>query len=346
MRSRFEFAILLRYQEIVLTQPCLYYNNLFPCTPLLAETLRPNLYICNPQVYQSLPDSPLFISHTLYNHKSLFCYNITENGINFTMVSCMMQNFLKCLITLSILHNFGCQSLRHPSHSDSSQELLETKLELVQSQLNQGFPELALTSIRPLTQEHPNNKKVLTLSGIVFLALGNNHKAKKVLKKTYHLYPETDVALNLSSAYLELGQYKDAKKLLKNHRNDTNYPFLERIYHNFGLLYEKAGQPKVAAKYYRQALSELPSYYSSLYRLALIKKNLGQIKLATRLLQKAITICKVCYEPTQHLAIINMKLGLPGKARKILSDYLKVTKISNLNRKRAQKLLNKTKSAQ
>lgn len=251
----------------------------------------------------------------------------------------MALDVSRIVVPLVLAVVVSCQTIEPAVQPEVVDEIIDTKLQLVQSQVNAGFAERALATIRPLARDNPKNKKVLMMTGIVFLALQNPKRAIQILSNAYDLFPDTDVALNYSSALLTVGKLNDARRILAKHLSDKKYLYRERLFHNLGLVYEKANKLKIAKKYYGMALEELPNHYSSLLRLGFVEYRLGEKHVAQGLFERAAGVCKVCFEPLEQLVVIAAQRKDRPEARKILGDYLKRARVTSANRKRAQDLL-------
>ncbi len=237
---------------------------------------------------------------------------------------------------------FSCQSLDWKitqKENERSEKLKQTRLALVQNQLDLGSPEKALGLVRPLLKTYPGDKDILISAGLTYLALGNNKQALKLLGKAYEVSSTTDVAVNYSSILILEGFYKKAREIVQKHLKDDDYTFKERLLHNLAFSYEKDHQFELAERYYKEALQELPMFYLSTYRLGHLYKNQNKYKHSEVFLKKAYEICQLCYEPVADLVAVYLVQKKPVKASIILRKYLHEAKLDEVDKSKAKKLL-------
>ena len=255
---------------------------------------------------------------------------------------------LKCnlIFSLFIITLFACQTIQKENHVEKREkEIFDTQKSLVVSFLNKGLPHLALKELRILVKKHPNEPDFLNLMGLTQLSLNNSEMAVKFFKRSYKAKESIPVALNLSSAYINMKLYNKAIKLLKNTQETelySNYNYPERVNHNIALAYEKNRKTKLAIKYYKTALKFNPVYYLSLMRVADLYKRQGNIKVSMKYYYKAKTSCSVCYDPIKSISQNYIALGQAQKAVPIVKTFLKNKEVSPLNRSKGTKLLRYT----
>ena len=237
----------------------------------------------------------------------------------------------------------SCLSLPSPEADDKHDaELIKTQSQLIVSYLNQGLAQRALKELRVALLNAPEVPEYNNLMGLTQLSLKNPRKAIVYLKKSHELKPRISVSLNLSSAYIQAGQYANANKLLNSVKSSpvfNRYPYPERVLHNLGLVAEKQKRAKTAIRNYRLALEENPTFYQSLLRLAKLYIKLGNGAKGRRAVEAARKACKICWEPTEILTRIHIDNGRPHLATKVIKDYLAEKNLSKDNRQRAQQLM-------
>lgn len=234
----------------------------------------------------------------------------------------------------------SCQSVwEDPAQQKRRSQLLATKLDYAQSQIDSGHPETALRTLRPLLEQHPDNTAVINLLGITHLALDNSTLAAKYFYRAYARDQKVPFGLNLSAALIALGKYRRSRTILRKLLNSTGYNLKERIYHNVALSYERESNHRRALYFYRRALQENPAYYLSSLRMARILKKLNRLSQSIQSYQKAFASCTSCYEAVHELAIIYMHQSNFTSAVNVLSRFLSGSKISGADRSQAQKLL-------
>ena len=263
------------------------------------------------------------------------------------------MNFLKfqtiMTSSLMIITLFACQTIEKDSPAEKrKKEILDTQKSLVVSFINKGMPHLALKELRVLVRKNPKEPDLLNLMGLTQLSLNNPKVAIDYFKRSYKEKESIPVALNLSSAYINLRKYKKAVFLLKKTQKTKvyqDYSYPERINHNIALAYEKSNQNKLAIKYYKQALSYNPVYYLSLMRLGELYRRNGKVKTSMKYFYRAKTSCAVCYDPIRSLSYNYIALGSPKKAIPLVKNYLKVKEISPKNKYKGNKLLKYTRKS-
>lgn len=242
------------------------------------------------------------------------------------------------LLTSLMLCSFSCQTWG-PSAAEKQNKasLIETKIQLIQHELDQGKPEVAIQMLKPLVDEEPDDPLSLNMMGLAYLALANHQKAQFYFEKAYKLSQDPAYALNLSSALISEGSYKKAREVLLEAQN-LKYMYKERIYHNFALTFEKTKQFDKAEKYYKKAVVENPSYYLSFIRLGYIYRQTKKIPQAIQAYQKAHQFCQSCFEPVQELVYLKMESKDYQVARGLIEEFLKAKNIGNAERQEAKNL--------
>jgi Tfp pilus assembly protein PilF len=253
-------------------------------------------------------------------------------------ISIIRRSQIQFLLLLSVAL-IGCVT----SGSDPDAERLSTQRAIVVNYLNRGLPLRALHELRAMLVQYPDNADLLGLNGLAHLALSNPEDATASLKRAYDLKPSLTTGLNLSSAYLESGKFREAMQLLfavrKNREEMASYSYPERVHHNLGLALERQKKPKTAEKYYRAALKQNPNFYLSLMQLAGIQSRDGKSKSAIELYRRAQQSCSSCYDPVEAQAISFIKLNQPAFGRKLVEGYLRRKDIDSESRQRGEILL-------
>ena len=221
----------------------------------------------------------------------------------------------------------------------TEEQLLDTKLMLAQNQLDIGQAPKALHTLKPVLRQYPKNHRVLTLSGLAHMAVGNSSRALRLLKAARTAHPSARTHLNLSSALISMGHTKYARAELRRALDFKDYEFVERIWHNVAVSFEKDKNYPKAVTYYRRALYEHPTYYQAMYRLGLVFKATGRLREAATQLKNSTDFCQICIEPVRELADIYMKSGQPGLAVKTISRFLARRNLKKRDRLEAKQLL-------
>ena len=233
----------------------------------------------------------------------------------------------------------SCSSLYKDKNVNNKNEIINTKIILIQSHLNKGKLQSALKLAQNIHKKHPDNHSTLRIMGIVSLALGNEQSALYFFKKSYKSKKSSSTLLNLSSLYINKGNLSLARKMLVKIIKDKKYPSPERAYHNIGYSYEVEKDYSKAIKYYKRSLATNPYYYLSAVSLAEVYKNLDKYKNAYIYAKKAKKYCPLCYKPIEILAWHHTKNKDTKKLSKIINQYLSQEDISSQNKKRGKHLL-------
>lgn len=258
------------------------------------------------------------------------------------------MGFHSLLVSWILLISFalaGCHTLAEQEADDQrKQKLLETELALVTEHINKGQFALALNSVKRLTREYPKENEVLTMTGMTYLALGNPATAEKYFRITHQKQNSAQSALNLSSALLSQGKYHPARKVLFPFLKDHSYPHLERILHNYALVFEKMEKKTKAITFYKKALEENPAYYLSSLRLGQIYKEQGQLQLSANQYEKALKYCSICYEAVERLVPHYLDEQKPHLAVETLKRFIANKNAQPNEVTRARRLLSLIKS--
>lgn len=253
-----------------------------------------------------------------------------------------------CLVFILTLLNIACQTNTTQSHQVNDLEVLDRQKSLIRNQLDEGRPEAALTLLRNLVRQHPNDASIQNLMGLTHLALKNSNRAIQHLSKSYRIEAKPGTALNLSSALMQNGEHKKAIKillgLLKSEQGQ-NYEHQERIFHNLGYANGLIGNQQKAETWLREALAENPSFFPSHLELARIYANSNRLNLAVKEYRRAIDYCQVCFEPIHALSLLYIRLNQPAEAQKILLSYSRIEDINAKDRQQAKLLLKSVMTA-
>lgn len=252
-------------------------------------------------------------------------------------------------ITFFIILLSGCQTLS-VSQEESKREtdVLNTQKSLVVSFLNKGLPEMAVKELRGLIARYPEDADFKNLMGLSQLALKNPKEAIPYLKEAYQLAPRPSFALNLSSAYIESGQYDQSVAVLmkmQKAQDFKEYPHPERVSHNLGLAAERRRHYKVAEKHYLKALSVNPSFYISLMRLGQLYEKTNKNGQALSYYQRARKVWPHGFDPVNALAMAYLAEGKKPLALKTIKAYLAKKELAPQDRVRATKLLDTARRA-
>ena len=233
----------------------------------------------------------------------------------------------------------SCQTTNQKSKED-----LKSEKGIIVSYINSGELSLALKLLNKNLAKLPRDAELNNLMGLTQLSLSNFDRAIHYFTISYKLDPKPLVKLNMSSAYLELGKYKEARNILTNlirDQSSTSYTMKERLYHNLGYSYELTNDNDKAIKMYKQAVIENPTYHMSWLQLGRVYIKLKKQNDAIEAFKKAVSFCEPCIEPTEELYMTYMHNGQVLEAKSLLKKYLGNEYISTTNKIHAQKLMNR-----
>ncbi|MBM4250488.1 MAG: tetratricopeptide repeat protein [Deltaproteobacteria bacterium] len=233
----------------------------------------------------------------------------------------------------------GCQTAGTAKEAEDA--VVESQRQIVREALDSGKPEAALSSLRYLLRQHPDDPSMHNLMGLTQLSLRNNPRAIKEFQIAYKIDKNVATGLNLSSALISSGDLSRAVKLLNQLIIDAekqNYPYRERLFHNLGFAYSKDRKFSQAETWLKRALDENPTFFLSHLELAHIYENSNRQALAIQSYQKAVDYCLICFEPVQSLASLYVRKGQTLEAQKLLIKYGKTDGINADDKSRAKSL--------
>ena len=255
----------------------------------------------------------------------------------------LFSNFSSLQILITILFLSGCATFGlHDDEEQKQAEILNTQKSLIISFLNKGLPGIAAKELRVQLKKYPDDPDFKNLMGLTQLALKNPKRAVVFFRDALRRKRQPSIALNLSSAYIESGQYQKAVRTLLDIRKSEemeDYPHPERISHNLGLAAERSKKLRRAERYYRRALNDNPRFYISIMRLGQLYDKTKRPKSARREYKKARAICGFCFDPVNAMTMNYVANGQTRQAMRTLKKWLALKNISAKDRKRGKKLL-------
>ena len=253
-----------------------------------------------------------------------------------------LKAHLTCLVMIMLL-SLGCETITHTTEMEK--DLIETRLKIIQSKLDQQEFSQAQASIEPLLRKYPDNPSVMTMAGLIDMTLNNYDRAIDMMKKSHRLLSSPGSALNLSSAYIQTKQYDLAVKYLHQGiqlNKKKPYPHIARLYHNLGYIYELQHDYPQALAHYKKALYNSPSFTITLMLYSQLLKKTGNISESIKISKRYITACKTCFEPVNYLAQFYLKNGDIDVAKSLVKQFVK----NNPNHQSSQRLLTSISSQQ
>jgi Tfp pilus assembly protein PilF len=236
----------------------------------------------------------------------------------------------------------SCQTTQADEVRAKKDNVIASQKAIVHNALDNGDTKLAYATLRSLINAYPEDATLQNLMGLTQLAMKNSTRAVRHFQAAYKLDKSPGIALNLSSAYIETGDYDKSVKLISSILREpgtTKYQFKERLLHNLGFANVKLKKNTRAESFFKQALEENPSFYPSHLELARLQKNMGRPALAMRSYRNAMDYCHVCLDPVSELTTLYVKSGKMRDARDILLRYGKVQGVAESDKKKAANLL-------
>ncbi len=237
----------------------------------------------------------------------------------------------------------ACQTTGTGKDGDAKEpSLVEKQKMLVRTTLDEGKPEQALATLRPLVREYPNDAGLQNLMGLTQLALRNAPRAIKHFQAAYKVDHAVATGLNLSSAYIDTGDFEKSVKLLQalsKQADRDQYAYKERIFHNLGLAYAKQKRAALAEKWYLEAIEENPTFFPSHLELAKLYESTKRPAMAMKAYRRSMDYCLVCFEPVQALSTLYVKNNRFADARRVLMSFGRQEGVSPDDLKRASRML-------
>lgn len=261
-----------------------------------------------------------------------------------TIATKLKTSHIKTCATLLILALglSSCQSTQDLKEKEKTAQLLETKLKIAQTKLDQGRAIEAQYELEPLIRRYPNNPAILNLMGLSDIALKNHDRAISSLKKAFELERSAQNALNLSSAYIASKNYELALKTIDQGieiGQKTNYKKLMRLYHNKAFTFERKNQPKKAEEYYKKALYHSPGFILTLQNLGAIYESQGRHDEAKNNYLRFTYACNACYLPVKKLVGYHIKGREFADATRLLKTFMDNANTRSVDRQNAKRQL-------
>ena len=149
-----------------------------------------------------------------------------------------------------------------------------------------------------------------------YLESGEYDKARLYYEKLYEKKPVSEYYKGLLLAYKELGEFKEAEKLIKKQgkRSNSNTLFID-----LGEVYEAQGEEADALKAYREAIDALPQSQGIVIRTANEFIRLNKLDLALETYQEGKKLLQGRYPFSYEIAGL---YGTMGDQERMISEYL------------------------
>jgi tetratricopeptide (TPR) repeat protein len=169
-----------------------------------------------------------------------------------------------------------------------------------------------------------------------YLDSGDYEKARLYYEKLYDKKPTSEYYQGLLMSYKELGEYKEAEKLIKKQskRNNSNTLFID-----LGEVYEAQGEDDDAQKAYREAIDELPKSQGMVIKTANEFIRLNKLDLALETYQEGKKLLEGRYPFSYEIAGL---YGTMGDKERMISEYLDLLLYNEAYEQTIQNALNRS----
>ncbi len=244
---------------------------------------------------------------------------------------------IKSAVLLTIFVFVGCASSSPPEKND----LAELHLQIGNDYLKKENYPLALKELLIAEDHDPSNPHVQANLGMVYFMRERYELAEKHYRKSISLKPDfTDAKNNLSRAFIEIGQYRQAEILLKEVLADLTYVDFPKAYANYGVLEFKRKNYPVAITYFKKSLErDRENCFTQVYH-GRSYLELKDTQFAVVQLEKAIPFCSQIESDEAHFysAIALYRNNQKDKARVRFEELIRIYP-SGYNIEKAQKML-------
>lgn len=244
---------------------------------------------------------------------------------------------IKAAVLLTIFIFVGCATVAPPEENDKAALHLQIGNDYLKKE---NYP-LALKELLIAEDLSPANPYVQANLGMVYFMRERYELAEKHYRKSISLKPDfTDAKNNLSRAFIEIGQYRQAEVLLKEVLADLTYVDFPKAYANYGVLEFKRKNYTTAISYFKKSLErDRENCYTQVYH-GRSYLELKDTAFAVVQLEKAIPFCSQIESDEAHFysAIALYRNNQKEKARMRFEELIRVYP-SGYNIEKAQKML-------
>lgn len=244
---------------------------------------------------------------------------------------------IKAAVLLTILIFVGCATSSPPEQSDKAVLHLQIGNDYLKKE---NYP-LALKELLIAEDLSPANPYIQANLGMVYFMRERYELAEKHYRKSISLKPDfTDAKNNLSRAFIEIGQYRQAEVLLKEVLADLTYVDFPKAYANYGVLEFKRKNYSSAITYFKKSLErDRENCFTQVFH-GRSYLELKEIPFAVLQLEKAIPFCSQIESDEAHFysAIALYRNNQKDKARIRFEELIRLYP-SGYNIEKAQKML-------
>ena len=244
---------------------------------------------------------------------------------------------IKAAVLLTIFIFFGCASSSPSEQNDTAALHLQIGNDYLKKE---NYP-LALKELLIAEDLSPTNPYIQANLGMVYFMRERYELAEKHYRKSISLKPDfTEAKNNLSRAFIEIGQYRQAEVLLKEVLSDLTYIDFPKAYANYGVLEFKRKNYSSAITYFKKSLErDRENCYTQVYH-GRSYLELKDTQFAVVQLEKAIPFCSQIDSDEAHFysAIALYRNNQKDKARIRFEELIRIYP-SGYNIEKAQKML-------
>lgn len=205
-------------------------------------------------------------------------------------ICCSNVLLLALIIALSLI---ACRTIKEVSEKD--QAASESYYMLAVTCYRDGKVIDAIGSLKEAEKLNPRDVQVKNMFGIIYIGKKMWAAAEKSFKEAIEIDPEfSDAYLNLSTVFMENGEFEKAIEMLKKPANDLMYPRKDLAYDNMGWCYHKLGDNIKAIEYLIMATTENPKQCHAWYNMGLIYKSDSKYSQAVKAFAKCTTVSEKC----------------------------------------------------
>ena len=177
----------------------------------------------------------------------------------------------------------------HPTKSDPSQEDVNRRFKAAVAAYQARDYIKALRELQPLLEAYPNSFEINEMTGLVYVALGQDDKANTYLARAVQLRPNVAAACTTLAANL-VRLHRDAEAEAMFRKVVGLEPGSYDANHNLGEFYIQTGRLVLAIPYLERAYEINPRAYNNAYDLALAYVQTGDLEKARGRLQELIRV--------------------------------------------------------
>ena len=204
--------------------------------------------------------------------------------------------------------------------------------------------------LEEVLKEKDSFADVYNMLGFIYYSAGKHQNAIKYFKKALEINPNyTEVSLNLSVAYNEMGEFDKARDIYAKAKDagagsTTSYldPYakgkLANMHTEIGAIYQDLGFYKEAVDEYKKAIALRPTFVDIKNKLGVVYRDMRDYSKSVRELEEAINVNPEYIPARINLGITYYTMGHIEKAK---AEWMKVLH-KNPNDKKAQMYMNLT----